>query len=124
MLQAAEYVMVGGNYQVMLCERGIITFDDATRNTTDINAVPVLKQWSHLPVILDPSHAVGYTRWIPAIARAGVAAGADGLIVEVHPDPAHALSDGGQSLRPEQFAQMMKEVGRIAAAVDRHVGEG
>src|SRR3569833_3571608 len=121
MFQAAEYVMVGGNYQVMLCERGIITFDDATRNTTDINAIPVLKQWSHLPVIPVPSHAVGHTRWIPAIARAGVAAGADGLIVEVHPDPAHALSDGGQSLRPEQFAQMMKEVGRIAAAVDRYV---
>ncbi len=123
MLQAAEYVMVEGNHQVMLCERGIITFDDATRNTTDINAIPVLKQWSHLPVILDPSHSVGYTRWVAPIARAGIAAGADGLIVEVHPNPSRALSDGGQALRPDQFRKMMDEVGRIAEAVGRHLGE-
>ena len=119
MLQAAEYIMVEGNHQVMLCERGIITFDDATRNTTDINAIPVLKQWSHLPVILDPSHSVGYTRWVTPIARAGIAAGADGLIVEVHPNPAKALSDGGQALKPEQFTEMVRQVERVAEAVGR-----
>jgi 3-deoxy-7-phosphoheptulonate synthase len=123
MLQAAEYVMVEGNPDVILCERGVVSFDNATRNLTDINAIPVLKQWSHLPVILDPSHSVGYTRWVAPIARAGVAAGADGLIVEVHPDPPHALSDGNQALRPEQFAQMVRDVRRIAEAVDRTVGE-
>jgi 3-deoxy-7-phosphoheptulonate synthase len=121
MLQAAEYIMVEGNHQVILCERGIITFDDATRNTTDINAIPVLKQWSHLPVILDPSHSTGHVRWVAPIARAGVAAGADGLIVEVHPNPSQALSDGNQALRPEQFRQLMEEVQRIAAAVGRDV---
>lgn len=123
MLQAAEYVMVEGNHQVILCERGIITFDSACRNTTDINAIPVLKQWSHLPVILDPSHSVGYTRWVTPIARAGVAAGADGLIVEVHPNPAEALSDGNQALKPSQFEEMIRQCGRIAAALDRYVGE-
>jgi 3-deoxy-7-phosphoheptulonate synthase len=121
MLQAAEYVMVGGNPDVILCERGIITFEDATRNTTDINAIPVLKQWSHLPVILDPSHSTGHSRWVGAIARAGVAAGADGLIVEVHPNPAEALSDGAQSLLPEKFVQLMQEVKRVAWAVGREV---
>jgi 3-deoxy-7-phosphoheptulonate synthase len=120
MLQAAEYIMVEGNHQVILCERGIICFDDATRNTTDINAIPVLKQWSHLPVILDPSHSVGYTRWVTPIARAAIAAGADGLIVEVHPNPALALSDGSQALRPDQFRQMMEDVGRVAWAVGRY----
>ncbi|HEU4753525.1 MAG TPA: 3-deoxy-7-phosphoheptulonate synthase, partial [Armatimonadota bacterium] len=123
MLQAAEYIMVEGNHQVILCERGIISFDDATRNTTDINAIPVLKQWSHLPVILDPSHSTGLTRWVTPIARAAIAAGADGLIVEVHPNPAQALSDGNQALRPEQFQQMMEDVGRVAWAVGRHVGQ-
>lgn len=123
MLQAAEYVMVEGNHQVMLCERGILAFDTACRNTTDINAIPVLKQWSHLPVLLDPSHSVGYTRWVTPIARAGVAAGADGLIVEVHPNPAEALSDGNQALRPEQFHDMVEQVGRIAQAVGRRVGD-
>lgn len=119
MLQAAEYVMVEGNHQVILCERGIINFDNATRNTTDINAIPVLKQWSHLPVILDPSHSVGYTRWVTPIARAGIAAGADGLIVEVHPNPSEALSDGNQALKPAQFAELIEQVGRIAEAVGR-----
>jgi 3-deoxy-7-phosphoheptulonate synthase len=119
MLQAAEYIMVEGNYQVMLCERGIITFDDACRNTTDINAIPVLKYWSHLPVILDPSHSTGYTRYVAPIARAGIAAGADGLIVEVHPNPSKALSDGSQALKPEQFRQMVQDVGRVAEAVGR-----
>src|SRR5438874_7696089 len=121
MLQAAEYIMVGGNTDVMLCERGIITFEDATRNTTDINAIPVLKQWSHLPVILDPSHSTGHSRWVTAISRAGVAAGADGLIIEVHPRPAEALSDGAQSLLPERFTQLMQEIGRVAEAVGRKV---
>src|SRR5438876_115427 len=121
MLQAAEYIMVGGNPKVILCERGIITFEDATRNTTDINAIPVLKQWSHLPVILDPSHSTGHSRWVGAISRAAVAAGADGLIVEVHPNPAEALSDGAQSLLPEKFAQLMQEVKRVAWAVGREV---
>src|SRR5437870_5689166 len=109
LLQAAEYIMVEGNHQVVLCERGIISFDDATRNTTDINAVPVLKQWTHLPVIVDPSHSTGYARWVAPIARAAVAAGADGLIVEVHPNPSKALSDGAQSLLPEKFNQLMQE---------------
>jgi 3-deoxy-7-phosphoheptulonate synthase len=122
MLQAAEYIMVEGNNDVMLCERGVITFDDATRNTTDINAIPVLKQWSHLPVILDPSHSTGYTRYVTPIARAGVAAGADGLIVEVHPNPSEALSDGSQALKPDQFRTLIEQCGRIAQAVDRYVG--
>jgi 3-deoxy-7-phosphoheptulonate synthase len=121
MLQAAEYVMVEGNHQVILCERGIIAFDDATRNTTDINAIPVLKQWSHLPVILDPSHSTGYTRYVTPIARAGVAAGADGLIVEVHPNPSQALSDGSQALKPDQFRDLIRQCDRIARAVDRYV---
>lgn len=119
MLQAAEYIMVEGNTQVILCERGIITFEDATRNTTDINAIPVLKQWSHLPVILDPSHSTGHARWVTPIARAGVAAGADGLIVEVHPNPSEALSDGQQSLTPERFAELVRQVQRVAAAIGR-----
>jgi 3-deoxy-7-phosphoheptulonate synthase len=121
MLQAAEYIMVGGNSNVILCERGITTFEDATRNTTDINAIPVLKLWSHLPVVLDPSHSTGHSRWVGAISRAGVAAGADGLIVEVHPNPAEALSDGSQSLLPERFEQLMHEIKRVAWAVGREV---
>jgi 3-deoxy-7-phosphoheptulonate synthase len=121
MLQAAEYIMVEGNNQVMLCERGIVGFDDATRNVTDINAIPILKQWSHLPVILDPSHSTGHSRWVMPIARAGIAAGADGLIVEIHPNPSQALSDGSQSLKPEQFRALMEEVNRIAWAVGREV---
>jgi len=121
MLQAAEYVMVEGNHQVILCERGIINFDDACRNTTDINAIPVLKYWSHLPVILDPSHSTGYTRYVTPIARGGVAAGADGLIVEVHPNPSKALSDGSQALKPEQFRQLVQEVSRVAHAVGRQM---
>jgi 3-deoxy-7-phosphoheptulonate synthase len=111
--------MIGGNHQVILCERGITTFEDSTRNTTDINAIPVLKQWSHLPVVLDPSHSTGHARWVIPIARAGIAAGADGLIVEVHPNPAEALSDGAQSLTPERFQQLMRDVMRVAEAVGR-----
>lgn len=119
MLQAAEYIMVEGNHRVMLCERGIVGFDDAARNVTDINAIPLLKQWSHLPVFLDPSHSTGYTKLVTPIARAGVAAGADGLIVEVHPNPAEALSDGSQALKPDQFAQMVRECRAIAEALGR-----
>jgi 3-deoxy-7-phosphoheptulonate synthase len=121
LLMSAEYILAGGNNQVMLCERGIRTFETATRNTTDINAVPVLKAQTHLPVILDPSHSTGHVDYVPAIARAAIAAGADGLIVEVHPNPAEALSDGRQSLRPEKFADMVKQVATIAAAVGRTI---
>ena len=119
LLMSAEYILAGGNSRVMLCERGIRTFETSTRNTTDINAIPVLKNLTHLPVILDPSHATGHADYVAAIARAGVAAGADGLIVEVHPDPAHAVSDGKQSLKPEAFAAMVKQVGQIAQIMRR-----
>jgi 3-deoxy-7-phosphoheptulonate synthase len=121
LLMSAEYILAGGNKQVMLCERGIRTFETATRNTTDINAIPVLKSLTHLPVILDPSHSTGHYDYVAAVARAAVAAGADGLIVEVHPDPAHALSDGRQSLKPEKFAAMVKQVGQIAEIMDRRL---
>jgi 3-deoxy-7-phosphoheptulonate synthase len=105
----------------MLCERGIRTFETYTRNTFDVNAVPVLKHLTHLPVIADPSHAVGKREYVQAIARAGIAAGADGLIVEVHPCPEEAVSDGRQSLTPEQFGEMMGQVTQIAGAVGRAV---
>jgi 3-deoxy-7-phosphoheptulonate synthase len=118
-LLAAEYILAGGNHQVMLCERGIITFEDSTRYTTDINAVPVLKRQTHLPVMIDPSHATGDSEYVPAVALAGVAAGADGLIIEVHPDPPHALSDGKQSLRPERFASLMAQLKKLAPVVGR-----
>ena len=121
LLMSAEYILAGGNKQVMLCERGIRTFETATRNTTDINAIPVLKSLTHLPVILDPSHATGHSDYVAAVARAAVAAGADGLIVEVHPDPAHALSDGRQSLKPEKFAAMVRQVGQIAEIMGRRL---
>jgi len=121
LLMSAEYILSGGNRQVILCERGIRTYETATRNTTDINAIPVLKNLTHLPVILDPSHSTGHANYVPSIARAAVAAGADGLIIEVHPDPAHALSDGLQSLRPEKFAELVKQVRGIAEAVGRRV---
>ncbi len=118
-LMAAEYILSHGNRRVILCERGIRTFETATRNTTDINAIPVLKDLTHLPVILDPSHSTGNWQYVTAIARAGIAAGADGLIVEVHPNPAQALSDGGQSLKPERFAEMVNQVRAIASVVGR-----
>lgn len=121
LLMSAEYLLAGGNKQVILCERGIRTFETATRNTTDINAIPVLKQLTHLPVILDPSHATGHVDFVPAIARAAIAAGADGLIIEVHPDPAHAASDGKQSLKPEKFAEMVKQVKAIAEVMGRRI---
>ncbi len=121
LLMSAEYILAGGNKQVILCERGIRTFETATRNTTDINAIPVLKNLTHLPVILDPSHATGHADYVTAVARAAIAAGADGLIVEVHHDPAHAVSDGKQSLRPEKFADMVKQVRAIAEAMGRSI---
>ena len=121
LLMSAEYILAGGNSRVMLCERGIRTFETSTRNTTDINAVPVLKNLTHLPIILDPSHSTGLANYVAAIARAGIAAGADGLIVEVHPDPAKAVSDGKQSLKPEAFAAMVKQVGQIAQIMGRRL---
>jgi len=119
LLMAAEYILSHGNERVMLCERGIRTFETATRNTTDINAIPVLKSHTHLPVILDPSHGTGHWEYVNAIARAGIAAGADGLIVEVHPNPDEALSDGGQSLKPERFAELVSQVKSIAEVMGR-----
>ncbi len=119
LLMSAEYIISEGNHQVILCERGITTFEDSTRNTTDINAIPVLKNWTHLPVMVDPSHATGYWQYVGAVARAGVAAGADGLLIEVHNDPAHAMSDGPQSLRPDKFEHLMGQLRQIARAVDR-----
>lgn len=121
LLMAAEYILSHGNRRVILCERGIRTFETATRNTTDINAIPVLKSLTHLPVILDPSHSVGNWQFVNAIARAGIAAGADGLIVEVHPNPGEALSDGGQSLKPERFALLVSQARAIAEAIGRSV---
>ncbi len=119
LLLSAEYIMSGGNYEVMLCERGIRTFETSTRNTMDISAIPVLKRLTHLPVVADPSHGTGKRDYVLPMARAAVAAGADGLIVEVHPDPDRAVSDGAQTLRPEQFAEMMGQVRAIAGAIGR-----
>jgi 3-deoxy-7-phosphoheptulonate synthase len=121
LLMAAEYILSHGNRRVILCERGIRTYETSTRNTTDINAIPVLKSLSHLPVILDPSHSTGYWEFVTAIARAGIAAGADGLIIEVHPNPSEALSDGGQSLKPSRFVELVSQVCAIAKAVGRSV---
>jgi 3-deoxy-7-phosphoheptulonate synthase len=119
LLLSAEYVMSGGNYDVILCERGIRTFETYTRNTMDISAIPVVKKLSHLPIVADPSHATGRRDKVTPMARAAVAAGADGLLVEVHPDPDRALSDGAQSLRPEQYQEMMRQIRIIATAVER-----
>lgn len=119
LLLSAEYIMAGGNYNVILCERGIRTFESYTRNTLDISAIPVIKKLSHLPIIVDPSHGTGRRDKVPPMARAAVAAGGDGLLIEVHDDPEKALSDGAQSLYPEQFEQLMKELRMIAPAVGR-----
>jgi 3-deoxy-7-phosphoheptulonate synthase len=121
LLLSAEYILSGGNYDVILCERGIRTFETYTRNTMDISAIPVVKKLSHLPILADPSHGTGRRDKVLPMARAAVAAGADGLLVEVHHDPDHALSDGAQTLPPDQFAEMMDQVGKIAAAVGRSV---
>jgi 3-deoxy-7-phosphoheptulonate synthase len=121
LLLSAEYILAGGNYDVILCERGIRTFETYTRNTMDISAIPVVKALSHLPIVADPSHGTGRRDKVAPMARAAVAAGADGLLVEVHPDPDHALSDGAQSLRPEQFQELMAQLRIIAPAVGRTI---
>ena len=120
-LMSAEYIMSRGNHQVMLCERGIRTFETATRNTLDLSAVPVLKQLTHLPVVVDPSHGVGKRDLVAPMTKAAVAAGADALIIEVHTNPEEAMSDGDQSLKPEQFEQLMRELGAVARAVGREI---
>lgn len=121
LLMSAEYILSGGNFNVILCERGIRTFEDYTRFTLDISAIPVIKSLSHLPVIVDPSHATGKWRLVSAVAKAAVAAGADGLLIEVHSRPEEALSDGTQSLLPENFAELMGELNKIAKAVGREL---
>jgi 3-deoxy-7-phosphoheptulonate synthase len=123
LLMSAEYILDRGNYNVVLCERGIRTFEPYTRYTLDLNAIPVIKKLSHLPIIVDPSHGIGMWDGVSSMALAGIAAGADGLMVEVHPDPGEALSDGYQSLKPHRFRELMEKVRRIAVVVDRVVGE-
>lgn len=119
MLGSAEYIMSEGNYEIVLCERGIRTFETSTRNTLDISAIPVLKSKTHLPVIVDPSHAAGQASYIPSLSRAAIAAGADGLIVEVHPNPRSAVSDALQQLTPDQFASLCIDIDKIARAIGR-----
>ena len=119
LLLSAEYILAGGNYDVILCERGIRTFETYTRNTLDLSAIPVVKKLSHLPIIADPSHGTGRRDIVASMARAAVAAGADGLLLEVHPDPDRALCDGAQSMRPEQFEELMPQLQAIALAVGR-----
>ena len=121
LLMSAEYILSGGNFNVILCERGIRTFEDATRNTLDISAVPLVKQLSHLPIIVDPSHAAGRWGLVPALSRAAVACGADGLIIEVHSRPEEALSDGAQSLKPDNFTHLMKEISALAKTIGREI---
>jgi 3-deoxy-7-phosphoheptulonate synthase len=123
LLLSAEYLLAEGNHDVILCERGIRGFDPSTRNVFDLSAIPVVKELSHLPIIADPSHGTGRRSKVPPMARAAVAAGADGLLIEVHPQPDRALSDGEQSLFPEQFAQMMRDVAAVAEAVGRKIAE-
>jgi 3-deoxy-7-phosphoheptulonate synthase len=122
LLMAAEYILARGNMNVILCERGIRTFEPSTRNTLDLNAVPVIKKLSHLPIIVDPSHGIGMWEGVTAMALAGIAAGADGLIVEVHPNPDAALSDGYQSLKPARFKELVYKVRQLAPIVGRNVG--
>jgi len=121
LLLSAEYIMAGGNYNVVLCERGIRTFESYTRNTLDVSAIPVIHKLSHLPIVADPSHGTGRRDKVPPMARAAVAAGADGLLLEVHHDPEHALSDGAQSLYPDQFEKLMAELRMIVPAVERTI---
>ena len=118
-LMSAEYIMSEGNQNIILCERGIRTFDTYSRNTLDLTAVPALHEMSHLPVIVDPSHATGKVRFVPPMAMAAVACGADGVMVEVHNDPMHALCDGAQSLKPEQFADLMERLRIVRQAVEQ-----
>jgi len=122
LLMAAEYILAKGNLSVILCERGIRTFEPATRNTLDLSAIPVVKKLSHLPIMVDPSHGVGMWEGVTAMSLAAVAAGADGIMVEVHPNPSEALSDGYQSLKPERFKDLLEKVRRVAEVVDRSVG--
>ncbi len=117
LVMSAEYIMAGGNEQVILCERGIRTFESATRNTLDLSAIPALRQMTHLPIVVDPSHATGYARFVAPMAVAAAAAGADGLMIEVHNDPAHALCDGPQSLTPDAFSDMMKRVNAVRSSL-------
>jgi 3-deoxy-7-phosphoheptulonate synthase len=121
LLMSAEYIMSQGNYNVILCERGIRTFEHSTRFTLDLNAIPVLKHLTHLPVIVDPSHGVGVREYIPDMAKAAIACGADGLLIEVHPEPEKALSDGPQSLLPKQFEKLVKDISLIAEVVGRTI---
>ncbi len=121
LLLSAEYILNEGNGNVILCERGVRSFDHHTRNLLDLTAIPVVKSLSHLPIIADPSHGTGLRSKVVPMARAAVAAGADGLMVEVHPDPDHALSDGAQSLFPEQFEELLGQVRVIADAIGRHI---
>ena len=114
---SAEYIMAGGNEDVILCERGIRTYEPSTRNTLDLSAVPLLREMTHLPIIVDPSHATGQARLVQPMAMAAAAAGADGLMIEVHNDPMHALCDGAQSLTPEQFDELAHKVARIREVV-------
>lgn len=120
-LMAAEYIMAEGNENVILCERGITTFETSTRNTVDLSAIAVLNELSHLPVFVDPSHGTGYSKYVGCIAKAAVAAGADGLMLEVHNDPANAMCDGQQSITPEQFDELVGRLRKIAAAVDKEI---
>ena len=121
LLMSAEYIMAGGNEQVILCERGIRTFETYTRNTLDLSAVPAIKKLSHLPVVIDPSHSAGKWWMVEPLSKAAIAVGADGLIIEVHNDPQKALCDGQQSLKPDVFAKLMEDLKLIAAAVGREI---
>jgi 3-deoxy-7-phosphoheptulonate synthase len=121
LLMSAEYIAAGGNFNIILCERGIRTFEEATRNTLDISAVPVVKQLSHLPIVVDPSHAAGKWGLVAPLSKAAVAGGADGLIIEVHSHPEDALSDGAQSLIPGNFSQLMQSLRSVAKAVGREI---
>ena len=120
---SAEYIMAGGNMNVILCERGIRTFETATRNTLDISAVPMLKKLSHLPVVVDPSHAAGINWMVEPLSMAAIAAGADGLIIEVHNDPQHALSDGPQSLTPDQFDELMPKIKSMVSFMGKKMAD-
>ena len=121
-LMSAEYIMAGGNENVILCERGIRTFEPQTRNTLDISAVPLLKRLTHLPVIVDPSHAAGITWLVEPLSKAAIAAGADGLMIEVHNNPSKALSDGAQSLKPCEFEAIMEKLKKLAVFEGKHIG--
>ena len=123
LLMSAEYILAAGNPDVILCERGIRTFETATRNTLDLNAVPALRDRTHLPIIIDPSHGTGVWKYVPPMAMASLACGADGLIVEVHPNPSAAFSDGAQSLKPKVFTSMMNDLRKVGSVLGKTVGQ-